>query len=1098
MPTGKRSHTDRSTHERRGTRLEAVRIWLLDGFRVSVGPRTITREAWRLRKAAALMKLLALAPGHRMHREEAMGLLWPDSSRRAASNSLRGTLHAARKVLDPDVGSLYLASEDEALVLCSGDELWVDVDAFEGAVAAARRSRDPAAYRATLELYPGELLPDDRYEDWVENRRQELRRAFLSVLIELAGLYEERGDYGRGVETLHRFLSVDPTSEEAHAHLMRLHAYSGRQQEALSQYEQLARTLSRHFGTEPEVTTRRLRDEIVEGGFASLADSPQEGASDPGCHNLPEPRTSFVGRGREMIEVKRSLTTTRLMTLTGAGGSGKTRLALEVARDLAGFYADGVWLIELAALSDPELVVQEVAGTLETQERSGSLLLQSLLDALGDREMLLLLDNCEHLIDAVARLAASLLDSCPRVRMLATSRQRLGVVGELTWLVPLLCAPTSQETLTVEELEGYESVRLFADRASKRHPSFELTPENARAVARVCTSLEGIPLAIELAAARVGMLSAGQISERLERSLDLLTRGERTADHRHQTLRATLDWGYELLGLPEQALLGMLSVFAGGFTLEAAESVGARGGVEEMEVLELLTTLVENSLVVAEESWERGARYRLLEPVRQYAGEKLEASGDAEAVRSRHAEFFLALSEVAEPELRGPRQAEWLDRLETEHDNLRTSLSWSLGQVLDHGPRIACALSLFWYTRGYLSEGRTYLEAVAGNDTVPATVRARALDGLGWIAEPQGDYERARVAYEESLRLYRRSNDRRGVANALGDLGSLMLDRGDYAQATSLLEESLALHRQLGSREDVIGVLDSLGVLASAKGDPEQSMAYFSEALGLSRGTGNVRRTAASLGNLGITMLVRGDPDRATAMLDESLVLFREIGDISNVAIGLMYSALAALTRGDHERVRVLSKESLKLLQKAEDKQHVADCLEIMAGAAAAWNRAQRAARLWGAAESIREEIGVHLQPEDRKVLDPYLAAARLSLGDVAWLVALAEGRAMKPEQAIEYALSEEDPVSPLPVVRRQGGVGSSGITPREEEVAVLVSRGLTNRRIALELSISEHTVATHIAKILKRLGLNSRSRLSAWVAERGLPASEQSDSRGY
>lgn len=392
MPSGKRSHTARSTHERRG-RLETVRIWLLDGFRVSVGSRTITREDWRLRKAAALVKLLALAPGHRMHREEAMGFLWPDSGRRAASNGLRGTLHAARKVLDPVFGSLYLASEDEALVLCPGGDLWVDADAFEGAAAAARRSRDPAAYRATLELYPGDLLPDDRYEDWVENRRQELRGAFLSVLIELAGLYEERGDYERGVETLQRFLSVESTSEEAHAHLMRLHAYSGRQQEALSQYEQLARVLSGQFGTEPDVTTRRLRDEIAEGGFPSLTDSPQEEASDDGRHNLPEPKTSFVGREREMIEVKRSLTATRLMTLTGAGGSGKTRLALKVARDLAGSYADGVWLIELAPLSEPELVVQEVAGTLKTQEQPGSLLLESVLDALGDKEMLLILDN---------------------------------------------------------------------------------------------------------------------------------------------------------------------------------------------------------------------------------------------------------------------------------------------------------------------------------------------------------------------------------------------------------------------------------------------------------------------------------------------------------------------------------------------------------------------------------------------------------------------------------------------------------------------------------------------------------------------------------
>jgi predicted ATPase/DNA-binding SARP family transcriptional activator/DNA-binding CsgD family transcriptional regulator len=1097
MPTGKRSLTNHSTQARRDTSPEVVRIWMLGGFRVSVGSRTIPREAWRLRKAAALLKLLGLAPGHRMHRDEAMEALWPDSDGKAASNSLRGALHAARRALDPAAGPLYLASEEGSLVLCPGGDMWVDVDAFEGAVATARRSRDPAACRAALELYPGELLPDDRYEDWVETRRQELRGAFLSVLIELAGLYEERGDYGRGVETLRSFLSVEPTGEEAHAHLMRLHAYSGRRQEAPSQYEQLARVLSDRFGTEPGVTTRRLRDEIAAGGFPSSPSLPgqQETASDLGRHNLPQPRTSFVGREREMIEVKRSLSTTRLLTLTGAGGSGKTRLAIEVARDLAGSYADGVWLLELASLSDPELVPQAVAGALGAQEQSGRPLLDSLLDTLGDKEMLLLLDNCEHLIDAIARLTTDLLHSCPRTRVLATSRERLGVIGELTWPVPSLSVPGAEEAPTVEEIEGYESARLFVDRASMGHPGFEITPENAVAVAQVCARLEGMPLALELAAARIGMLSVGQISERLDHSLNLLTGSGRTANHRHRTLRATLDWSYGLLGEPEQALLGKLSAFAGGFTLEAAESVGAGGGIEVAEVLELTTILVEKSIVVAEESWERGARYRLLEPVRQYAGEKLAASGDAEVVRSRHAEFFLALAEEAEPQLKGPRQVEWLDRLETEHDNLRAALSWALGREL--GARMAGALCLFWYTRGYLSEGRSYLEAVVSLDALPATVRARVLDGLGWIAEPQGDYERARVAYEESLRLYRRSNDKRGVANALGDLGSLVLDRGDYEQATSLLEESLMLHRELGRGEDIIGILDSLGVLASAKGDPERSISYFSEALVLSRGSGNVRRTAVSLGNLGLTMLVHGDPEQATGVLDESLVLFREIGDNSNIAISLMHATLAALARGDHGRVRVLGEESLELLQRAGDRQHIADCLEIMAGGAGVRDRAHRAARLWGAAEALREEIGVPLQPENLQLLEPYITAARLGLGEVTWQTALAEGRAMTPERAIEYALSPEEPAPPLPDGRRSGR-DSAGLTPREEEVATLVARGLTNRQIASELSISEHTVATHVTKILKRLGLNSRSRLSAWVAGRGLPPQEESDSRRY
>jgi non-specific serine/threonine protein kinase len=589
------------------------------------------------------------------------------------------------------------------------------------------------------------------------------------------------------------------------------------------------------------------------------------------------------------------------------------------------------------------------------------------------------------------------------------------------------------------------------------------------------------------------MLSAEQISERLGHSLKLLTGEDRPADHRHQTLRAALEWSFDLLREPEQVLFRRLSAFAGGFTLDAAESVGGRVGIDEEDILELLSHLVDKSLVVAKEDWETGARYRLLEPIRQYAREKLRVSGEAEAVGVRHTEFFLALAEKADPELTKSQQAAWLDRLETEHDNLRAALSWALEREIDSGFRMAGALCRFWHTRGYLSEGRRYLEAVASSAAVPPTVRAKALDGLGWIAEPQGDYERARAAYEESLKLYRSSNDKRGIANALGDLGSLALDRGDYEEATSLLEESLTLHRELGSREDVIGILDGLGVLASAKGDRDQSISFFGEALALSRGTGNIRRNATSLGNLAITMLVHGDPEQATVLLKESLALFQDIGDSSHIAIGLMYSALAALTKGDHERVWTLSEESLDLLQKAEDRQHIPDCLEIIAGGAGAQGLAQRAARLWGAAEAMREAIGVPLLPEVRKLLDPYLDTARSRLGEVAWQTALSEGRAMRPEQAIEYSLSAEGPVLPPPVASRPGRRPATlaSLTPREEEVAVLVSRGLTNRQIASELFISEHTVATHITRILKRLALSSRSRLSAWVAERGLPPSE-------
>ena len=355
---------------------EAVRIWLLGGFRVSVGTRTIQQNEWRLRKAASLVKLLALAPGHRLHREQAMDLLWPDLGRKAASNNLRRVLHTARRVLDPAPASpnRYLSLQNEQITLCPGGPLWVDVEAFEEAAATARRSHDPAAYRATIELYAGHLLPEDRYEEWADGRREEPRRTFLSLLVELARIYEQRGKYKSGIEALRKVVAEEPTNQEAHVGLMRLYSLSRMQAEALAQYKRLEESLSRELGAEPNASSRALREEIVAGRFPPPdrpVDPPERGSSDPPRHNLPAPQTSFVGREREMVKVKRELAMTRLLTLTGAGGSGKTRLALEVARDLVGAYQDGVWLVELAELSDAELVPQVVAGDLGVKERPG-------------------------------------------------------------------------------------------------------------------------------------------------------------------------------------------------------------------------------------------------------------------------------------------------------------------------------------------------------------------------------------------------------------------------------------------------------------------------------------------------------------------------------------------------------------------------------------------------------------------------------------------------------------------------------------------------------------------------------------------------------
>src|ERR671920_388512 len=453
-------------------------------------------------------------------------------------------------------------------------------------------------------------------------------------------------------------------------------------------------------------------------------------------HNLPAPRSSFVGREQEMVEVKQALAGTRLLTLTGAGGSGKTRLALEAARDLIESYPDGVWLIELAPLSDEELVPKAVAEALEVPERTVQPPADTLAEVLRSSELLLILDNCEHLLDASAHLVDKLLDSCPHLRIMATSREALRAEGEVRWPVALLSVPEQKRTSSSEELEGYESMQLFVQRAKGHDPTFSVSPQDALAVAEICRKLGGIPLAIELAAARVGTLSLEHISERLEGSLDLLSGGARTAVSRKRTLRGTLDWSHELLSEPERKVFRRLSVFAGGWTLEAAEAVASGEDIDETEVVALLSGLVEKSLVVAEPTGQGGVRYRLLEPVRQYALEKLEQSGEVEDIKRSHVEYFLTLAEEAEPWLSGPRGAEWFERLEEELDNIRVALSWARARgEAELSLRLAGSLGGFWFWGGHYGEARGWLEeALAQEGRTSTLVRAKALAAASSMA----------------------------------------------------------------------------------------------------------------------------------------------------------------------------------------------------------------------------------------------------------------------------------------------------------------------------------------------------------------------------
>ena len=1068
--TGLRSGSRKTS----GSKREPVRVRLLGGFSVLVGERNVERNEWRLRKAAALVKLLALAPDHRLHREWIMDRLWPDLGKRAASNNLRRTLHAARNAIDPNAGSRYLASEDEHLVLCPEGTLWVEVEAFEAAATAARREREPAAYRAALGLYAGELLPEDRYEEWTEERRGMLRRLNLALLAELASIHEYRGEYESAIEALRDAIAGEPAHEESHSGLMRLYAITGRQSEALRQYELLEEALVRELGTEPSASSRALREEIASGALIPLADGTNredDVAAGAGKHNLPAQRTSFVGRVREMAEVKRALAMTRLLTLAGAGGSGKTRLAMEVGRDLAGAYPDGVRLVELAPLSEGGLVPRAVAEAVGATEQPGRPIDDVLVAYLRDREMLLITDNCEHLAGATARLVDVLLDSCPRLRILATSRELLGVAGELNWPVPSLSVPDEQSS-TIEAVEAHEATRLFTARASNRRQNFSVTPENAGAVATICRRLDGIPLAIELAAARIGSLSARQLAQRLGSSLDLLS-GGRTAVPRHRTLEAALDWSHELLDEQEQVLFRRLAVFMGGWTLEAAENVS---GLEE-GTFEPLSGLVDKSLVSIEAPAD-AIRYRMLEPIRQYAQQKLEDSGEAEATRRRHAEFFLALTEEAEPELIGPGQIEWFARLDAELGNIRAALSWSLehdetGLAL----RLAGALWAYWFGRGYFGEGRRWLEAsLAAEAPGSVAARVKSLDALGRLANWQGEMDRVEAVVQEGLRLSAGAEvEVRVVASLREAMGDVARVREDYERAEEWYQGGLALCRDAGDMWISIWILGGMTNLALARDDYRRAEEIFEEAIALARELGDALALGTFLNGLSYVYVLQGDYPRATTMCEEAVALLRDRGYRGILVNVIDTLAWALLQGGNQGRALALYKEGLVLCKDQDDRTNAASYLEGLACEAATAGEARRTATLFGKAQALREAADFQLLTGEREMHEPYIRAARSRLDETSWEAALAEGREMTFKRAIEYALSTESSAA-----TEQRPSEASPLTRREREVAVLVAQGLTNQRIASELTISEYTVNQHAKNIFKKFGIHSREQVAS------------------
>ncbi len=1050
-----------------------LRISLLNEFKVVEGYKPFTTiNTPRLRALFSYLLLHRDAPQPRQH---VAFLFWPDSSEAQAQTNLRNLLLVLRRAF-PDA-ERYISIERRSLQWRNDSLFALDVTEFQQSLARAEHAlivakqdsdgpHDPASapptkssakLQETIDIYAGDLLPAC-YDEWVLAPREQLRQGFLWALTALVSALEDEGELNTAALYAQRLLRHDPLQEENYRRLMRLHLAMADRAGVINVYRQCERMLRRELGVETSDATRRLlhRSEELMGheSVEGLGTRPRARGKGRAyvAGNLPTQTAAFIGREREVAEISKQLRQpgSRLVTLTGTPGTGKTRLAIQVASGM-GDFADGVFFVSLAPLTEPKMVEHSIAQALEVTESANRPLRDSLVEALRDKHTLLVLDNFEHLLPA-ATLVAELLASCPQLKVLATSRAPLNLRGEHEHAVPPMSVPGRDAPPEPDDLVQYEAVALFVERALEVYPHFALTRENARLVAEICRKLEGLPLAIELAAARIKALTPEIILSRLDRRLKLLVGGKSDLPPRQQALETAIAWSYNLLDHNEKAIFRGLSVFAGGWSLQAAEEVLRQEEPGTGSILESMISLLNKSLLVRTEAQgtENELRFEMLETIREYARERLQESGEREALEREHAFYYMSLAEEAEPHLIGTKQVEWLSRLEKEHDNFRAALRWAreerageaAKEASEIGLRIVGAMWQLWQVRSYQTEGKEQLtQALAVARSLPALHQtstesqeqqtdlgrskswqgymAKALYAAGRTAFQEDDYPSAHSLFEQSLAIQQEVTDKRGIVYSLNSLGVVAQTVGDYVTARSLYEKALAICRTIDEKSQFTYSLQGLGRLALLRGDYSAALVLLEESLVIARQEGDKRGIAWSLYLLGLMAQLQENNTAARTLFEESLLVVREIGYRVGIAQTLGNLGSVACSHGDYSTASALYRESLLIRQEASDRYGIAICLIGLGGIAirrairpehSEGTREQeeggKGVMLLGAGEALMETIGAQLVWDEGRVYERGVATAREMLDEAAFARAWAEGRAMSMEQAITLALA--------------------------------------------------------------------------------------------